>query len=291
MDRPELGSCRLGFFRLGVFSDVGDTIISRFETVGSVDVTRKRLMLGTRDSTTGWYTKSFEETAIKMPIIEQGSTRSNLTAGYYVRTDALGLTVDVVAEGDEILSAAGKLFEVKAVREIYSVGGDSFSHRECDLTRLLFSGVTGRGYTVSTVEDARYRTKEYLETYLDGSVLSNYIVAYSAPDYPMTQVFKTKSIDLIFAIGKPDSKPLIGYDQTPYGYEEHVPIKIFAVDKSDVTGTKAVWQAETELRRITETYPSGSLRTLERMGDNDKNLGSTILYCTEYVLNYKRDTS
>lgn len=149
------------------------------------------------------------------------------------------------------------------------------------------------------VEDARYRTKVYVETYWtranatdDDDNALGVEVMFDSPDYPLTWEFKEPSVvDVVLTIGKPDSKPLIGHDKKAYGYEEHVPIKIFSVDKTGVTGTKAVWQAETELRRITETYPSGSMRTLDRIGDRDQNLGSTILYCTEYILNYRRDTT
>jgi len=149
------------------------------------------------------------------------------------------------------------------------------------------------------VSDARDRTKVYIDTYWtvgnavddDDNALGKEVM-YDNPNYPLTLEFKAPSVvDVVITIGKPDSSPIRGHDRTPYGYEENVPIKIFAVDKTNVTGTKAVWQAEAELRRITETYPAGSQRSLERIGDRDRDLGSTILYCTEYVLAYKRDTT
>lgn len=152
------------------------------------------------------------------------------------------------------------------------------------------------------VEDARYRTKVYLThatkginpsnlTKDDASTLAKYIVAYGNPDYPITRVFKDKRIDVIFSLGEPDSEPMLNFDQTPYGYEEHVPITTFCIDKTGITGTKLKWKAEAELRRITETYPTGSQRALERRGDNDQRLGSTILYSTQFILNYRRDTT
>lgn len=155
------------------------------------------------------------------------------------------------------------------------------------------------------VEDARDRTRDYLlgetnpSTALDpdnltkddGTTLAKYIVVYGNPDYPITRVFKDKRVDLIFSIGEPTSKPLFDFDQTPYGYEEHVPITTFCIDKTGITGTKLKWKAEAELRRITENYPTGSQRGLERRGDRDERLGSTILYSTEFTLNYRRDTT
>jgi len=149
------------------------------------------------------------------------------------------------------------------------------------------------------VEDARYRTKDYFETYLensnltkdDGSTQVNFIIVYGYPDYPITKVFQTKGIDLIFSIGEPESTPKLGFNLEPYGYEEHVPITTFCIDKSGVTGTKLKWKAEAELRRVTENYSIGSHRLLERRADNDQRLGSTILYSAEYMLKYERDTT
>lgn len=149
------------------------------------------------------------------------------------------------------------------------------------------------------VQDARQRTKTYLETYLtdsnltkdDDSSKANYIVAFGMPDYSIIRVFKDKQIDLIFSIGEPTSTPLMGHDLSAYGYEEHVPIQTFCIDKSGITGTKLKWKAEAELRRITESYPTGSERSFERRGTRDERLGSTILYSTEFMLTYRRDTT
>lgn len=149
------------------------------------------------------------------------------------------------------------------------------------------------------VQDARQRTKTYLDTYLsdsnltkdDGTSKASYIVAFGMPDYSIIRIFKDKQIDLIFTVGEPNSTPLRNYDLSPYGYEEHVPIQIFCINKSGITGTKLKWKAEAELRRITEAYPTGSERSLERRGDRDERLGSTILYSTEFMLTYRRDTT
>jgi hypothetical protein len=141
-------------------------------------------------------------------------------------------------------------------------------------------------------EDARYRTKILLDTYLlaanltedDNSTQVKFIVAYADPDYPLVRVFFDKFVDLVFCVGTPDSIAL----PVGIGYEENVPITIWCIDKTGITGTKLRWKAEAELRRIVETYPTGSLRNWQRLGDNEKNLGSTVLYSVNYVLRYKR---
>mgnify|MGYP000209185495 CR=1 FL=1 len=149
--------------------------------------------------------------------------------------------------------------------------------------------------------DARYRTKVYLDTYLDSSNITHdddstaatILVAFGFPDYPLIRVFDPdeKDVDVVFSIEEPNSTPLMGHDQTPYGYEEHVPITICCVDKPGVTGTKIKWKAEAELRRVLETYPLGSMRILENRSDTTQRIGGTTIYMTTWVLTYKRSTT
>jgi len=149
--------------------------------------------------------------------------------------------------------------------------------------------------------DARYRTKVYLDTYLDSSNITHdddstaatILVAFGFPDYPLIRVFDPdeKDVDVVFSIEEPNSTPLMGHDQTPYGYEEHVPITICCVDKPGVTGTKIKWKAEAELRRVLETYPLGSMRILEKRSDTTQRIGGTTVYMTTWVLTYKRSTT
>lgn len=150
------------------------------------------------------------------------------------------------------------------------------------------------------VADARANNKTYLETYLrnaqltkdDGSTEVKFIVCYENPDYPMERVFRTpKNVDLIFSIGIPNSSPLPGHDQVPYGYEEHLPIITDCIDKTGITGTLLLWKAAAELRYIGETYPTGSQRILESQRPETKNLGSTILHEQRHIWNYRRGTT
>ena len=123
------------------------------------------------------------------------------------------------------------------------------------------------------------------------STAVSYIVAYGLPNYPLTRVFVDKGVDLIFSIGEPIAEPLFNTDQVPFNYEEHVPITVFTVDKTGITGTELKNKAEVELKRLCETYPTGSQRSMERIGDKDLIIGKTIIYGTEWTLNYRRDTA
>ena len=147
------------------------------------------------------------------------------------------------------------------------------------------------------VDDPHYRTKVYLEYYIlnanltkdDDMTQVTFIVCYGMPDYPIERIFKDKNVDLVFSISKPDSTPIIDSTHYVIGYSEQVPITTFTVDKTGITGTKLNWKAETELRRISENNPLGSLRQFKKLSDSEQNLGSTTLYSSLYLLSYERD--
>lgn len=101
----------------------------------SFNVTRRKLVLGTPDATTGWYTKSYTESTIEMIIFDRATSQFGLPAGTYIRLDAVGLTADPVEEGDQILTGPGVYYEVKGIKKHYL--GDSFVRRDCDLERVL----------------------------------------------------------------------------------------------------------------------------------------------------------
>jgi len=110
------------------------TLLKQYEGIGSCEVTRRRLTLGSQDSTTGWYEKIWVESASEGILIPRSATNLVVAAGTYVRLEYLYLTADPFEEGDEILDKNNNYYEVKAVRPYYI--GDSFFHRECDLNML-----------------------------------------------------------------------------------------------------------------------------------------------------------
>jgi len=146
------------------------------------------------------------------------------------------------------------------------------------------------------MDDPRYRTLVYFNTYYESSnVLEDddeteaaVIGCYSNPNYPLKLVFDTKAVDGVVAVGTPDTEPLLDHRGYIYAYREQVPLEIFTCDKSGVTGTNLRWSIENELRRIVETYPLGSYRTLRRMSDAERDMGGWKLYSVRYVLDYTR---
>ena len=147
------------------------------------------------------------------------------------------------------------------------------------------------------VYDARDRTKVFMDTYLtagnikEDDTITNaaFIVQYSDPPYPMKLVFYgSKNIDVVYSVDTPVSTPHLDWKKEIYAYTETVPVHINTVDKTGITGTELRWRAEVELRRIVETYPLGSVRTLDRVTKSDKWMGGWLLHGVTYNLAYKR---
>jgi len=120
LDKAVVGTARVGYCRVGVYTDAWETLVKTFEShgIGSCNVTRRRLMLdSTRDSTTGWYTKSYEETTIKMIFAPRSATSMLVSVG-----------------------VGGLYYEVKTVEPHY-LTPNSFWFRSCQLTLIPFHEV------------------------------------------------------------------------------------------------------------------------------------------------------
>lgn len=301
-DEAHADYCRADYARADVYIDNFGPILKKLEAVGTVScaLTRRYLTLGTRDANTGWRDKEWTEIDVEGALIPKTSQQTATKVGTYVRNDALLLTQDGFKEGDELENLAGEFYEVKATRE--HMLGDSFSHREVDLTLLpAHADVTFTTYTGTfLVDDARYRTKVYLETYWtdancedDSGDPLTVVTMYENPPYPLILEFlrgEDDDVDVILAIGKPESEPIIGHDHAAFGYNEKVSMTIQAINKTNVTGDKAITQCETEIRRICQTYPLGSLRTLKTIRPATTKPGTT-LFGAEYVMEYTRGTT
>ena len=248
----------------------------------SLEVTHSTLQLGSRDATTGWYNKNYVESPVEMLIITKDQQKQALDLGYWVNFDALGLTANPVSVYDKITDRFGRVWLIATVKP--QIKADKLLGFICDLELLPLQNLTAKTYSESTVEDARHRTKVWLDEHLNAANLPYYIVAYGMPDYPMELVFDEKGIDVVFSVDTPETVPL----PVGVGYSETVPIIISAVDKSNMPGTKLRWQAESQLRSVVETNPIGTLRTLTRISDNEQDLGGVKVYSVKYELCYKR---
>lgn len=111
-----------------------NSLKKRFQTLGSIDVTRRALTLGSRDSETGHRAKSFNEYTIQMIILAKGARQLLLNAGTHCRLDAVGFTNTAVQPADEI-QVDSAYYEVDTVQAIKRTPGIT-EYYKCDLTDL-----------------------------------------------------------------------------------------------------------------------------------------------------------
>ena len=145
--------------------------------------------------------------------------------------------------------------------------------------------------------DARKKVKDYLESRIapgnltedDGATLATFIVCFGHPNYSLMRVFIDKEVDLIFILNKPESEPLFSGSPNPCGYRENVPIITACIDKIGITAEKLNWKAESELRRVVETWEIGSHCEFKRMRETTERIGKTTVTSTEYMLEYERE--
>lgn len=268
--------------------------------MASANLTRRILSLGARGAVTGWCAQTFTEATIKGLLEGEDGNWVQLGAGHYTPQAAKLDTPDVVYEGDEVEDAFNNIYRIKTCRPISWL--NQFDRYRCSVEKRYISTYPATYGTGATVEDSRYRTKVYLQTYLtaanltkdDGVTNASYFVAYDGIPYHLVREFIDNNIDLIFTV-KPSTVDVhLAFDPVSfkfiaaYAYTEHVPICITVADKATVSGENLKNKAEQELRSIASAYPNGSasIRNL----NSGKKVESNILgiYSYEYELIYKR---
>lgn len=155
------------------------------------------------------------------------------------------------------------------------------------------------------VSDPRAGMKTYLDTYYtasnvtidDAVTLAQVLVQYGTPLEQVKENFINQSFDVVISLEEPVVTPLMDSDQTPYGYEFDVPVRIYTIDKRAgddsliVTGTILKFTVEAELRRILEDQPAGSQYRMGRGRVVNQYLGGDMIYGSEYIINYRRSTT
>ena len=102
------------------FSTLYATVLAalkKVEPTATFNVTHKTLSLGDALTPTGWFASQYSVGAtIEMIILSKASQQFLTGTGEYVRTDALGLTLTAVSDGDKIIDANGLKYKVTGVR-------------------------------------------------------------------------------------------------------------------------------------------------------------------------------
>jgi len=251
------------------------------------EVTRQELVLDAQNTTTGWYDVHYNDSTIEMSIQPKNNANTIYEAGHKPRNLFNGLTADLVKEHDRVIDKQGVLYEVLTVEPFCK--GSTVEYFTTELEQVN-EDLAAASYTASSSDDSMHRTLSFLNTYLLAANLPNFITAYSYPKYGLSRVFIDKAIDIVFSFSKPTTKALYQADRSIYAYEDDVPIVVSAIDKN-VAAEILLWQAETELRRIWQTYAFGSLRIMNTNRDKTTYQGALTLRSAEFTFTYRRDTS
>jgi hypothetical protein len=264
--------------------------------MSSADVTRRELSFGSQDSTTGWYALNYALSTIKGSMQPQGAALMGLPCGSYSKYPHTFFTEYLVHEGDQIEFPIGSLnyYTLNTVTEWWCL--DKFSHRVCEAVKQQFplrDDTSGTWHLDSDLltTDSRSRHKVYLDGYLSLPGI-DYITCFDGADYPIKYLFNDDlgvDTDLVISIGKEPATALTDYNHSTYAFVESVPINIYAVNKTGLTATNLVEQAEQEIRHIITDHPLGSIRSIQTIKHTPIDLGNcNYLWNTTITIKYTR---
>ena len=266
----------------------------------SANLTRRALSLGARDDKTGWCAKQWTETTIKGILLEAGQSVRMGDFGYTARYPHTLLSPSAVVEDDEVKDANNKYYHVESVKQLWTL--DRFDGYASNLVKVDphydREATSGTWHTDSDsiVTDVRNRMKTWLDypTWLptiyedNGSTAASRIVMFAKPDYSWWREFVTNSVDAIAYVEQVDCKARTTPDKYPYAFDESASIRICAVNKTGITGTRLVEAFEQAIRKVATDHPTGSIRTIDSIQNKDEDLGGITLFSRSITIKYAR---
>jgi hypothetical protein len=270
--------------------------------MADASLTRREWIVGARDPTTGWLSHTYTETTIDGAIFHQGTQlpAAIAHAGLFCRYPHTGWIPDVIHEDDEIKDANGSYYRVKTVTERWWL--DQFDGYECALEKVkesvhADSPVTSGAWHEdidSAITDVRYRQKTWLDTNLpavyenNGITEADVIMMFAKPPYHLWREFADEGTDAIVYIEQAGCKARLTSDHYPYGFDESATIKVCAIDKPTITGTRLASDLEAAIREVATNHPIGSNRAITSIENSDEDTGGFTLYGRTITLSYAR---
>jgi hypothetical protein len=268
--------------------------------MSSASVTRRALSFGAQDSITGWYAKVYTDTTIKGSMQPQGSAVSFLPCGNYAKYPHTFFTEYVVHEGDLIKDSYNIEFELNTVVSWSWL--NKFSHYLCEAVQNTFDNRDATSGTWhldsdSLTTDPRSRTKIYLDTYLTpANIDGDYITCFDGADYPIKYLFNAAlgvDTDLVLSIGEESTVTEDTIYDLPYKDTVSIPITLYAVNKTGITATNLIEQAEREIQKVLVDHAlsigSTSKRSLSSSKPNRIDLGNgSYLWSKVVTIKYER---
>jgi hypothetical protein len=273
-------------------------------------LTRYECILGARDPTTGHCSKTWDDTTIRGAIVNQGATASPIlsAAGLYARYPSTGYIAMVIEEDDVIKDAFGDYYVVETKPRVNYL--DLHDHWMVGLQKVRGDSYFVRPATSGTWHldsdslqtDARFRTKNYLDTYValiastitenDGATPADFVFMFAKPDYHLWREFIGNELAVVGYIEDADSQPEMAYDESPYKFREQVTIKLCAMDKTTISAVNLLEKMDQAIRSVITTYPlgntTGNIKEIVSSKSTPEDLGGYVLYSKTITLKYTR---
>jgi hypothetical protein len=283
-----------------------DSLLCDLENVGGkrLEARVQRASYIGRDSETGWRQFAYaEEDRICGAIVLKKAPRmvnALRPFGIFVRDDDDGvfLTAGQIDWKDRLWSG-DRLYEVESVEERFS--GNNIGFR---VGRLIEIAESRKGEARAAppihVSDAQSQLATRLTAGLNTDNITKdncseraaYQVMFANPNYEIVQEFYslTDPLDGIYVVGESKTEQLIDASRLVYGYDEHVPVFVYTVDKEGISGTLLRRKMEAELRRVCEEAFSKDRHYghLERHGDQRRVSNGLTVYSTEFIWSFSR---
>ena len=263
--------------------------------MADASVTRRELSLGARDDTTGWCSKSYDETTIKGSFDPATAREVAMRVGmplnnipYYSRPF---YTADYVRRGDHVTHAV--IGEVNLVAVTPVTWLDQFVYYACQTEEILAPAdryATSGTWHVdsdSLKTDPRNRIKSWLDTYLSYAVC-DYQTMFAGIDYPHEREFIDNGLEITSFVDVEQSTPEYTYNHYPYKFNETVTITNTAIDTATLTATNILESFEQAIRDVATDHPLGSIRRIVSSKPERVNIGGMWLWQNTVTIEYSR---
>ncbi len=269
--------------------------------MASADVTRRELTLSTRDTTTGWPSKSYAESTIKGSFDPATARTVALSVGMPLGgipyMSSAFYTGNLVVRGDRIEHAV--LGEYELVNVVPITWLDQFVMYACHAEKVLApadrAATSGTWHTDSEAikTDPRNRIKTWIDTYISYAVC-DYEVVFAGGDYYFEREFTLLGNELVCAVDIEQSTPEytadLGDGRKPYKFNETCTITNTAIDTATLTATNILESFEQAIRDVATDYPKpiGNIYGIRSTKPDRVNIGGAWLWQNTITIEYTR---
>jgi len=221
-------------------------------------INKEAIVLGARNSITGWPAITYTESNINGVILPRGRGFAAHPPGFHGVNDFEGFSATACVVGDQ-WKDAGSNYYLIANAVPYKGGSATVQFYAYDLKLLSeWRAVSGAVTMATGLLDPRNRMKVFIDTYCrvaqilkdNDSTQALWATIFDNPPYPLHLEFRHPSaaVQGLYVCGRATTKPAsVGYDQIATHYEDDAIVDICTVDSTGCAGWALAWRMEREL--------------------------------------------